>query len=178
VELRKMTDPLAEARGADGVEGDFLTVEQLAELRQVTPAAIRAQLRAGNLGGEQVLQGQRTVWRIPVGAARRYLEKPGGASSAGQEPPASSLASPAPPASPAPTAEVRRPVPATTPEPEPAPPVTGRAGPAAAAPVASGRVEALESEVRRLRRQLAALAEAHRRLLDAVTADLAEDRSR
>jgi len=33
-----------------------------------------------------------------------------------------------------------------------------------------------ESEVRRLRRQLSAMAEAHRRLLDAVTADLAEDR--
>jgi hypothetical protein len=41
----------------------------------------------------------------------------------------------------------------------------------------SARVEALESEVRRLRRQLSALAEAHRRLLDAVTAELAEDRS-
>jgi hypothetical protein len=33
-------------------------------------------------------------------------------------------------------------------------------------------VEALETEVRRLRRQLAAVSEAHRRLLDAVTADL------
>jgi hypothetical protein len=36
------------------------------------------------------------------------------------------------------------------------------------------RVEALEAEVRRLRRQLAALSEAHRRLLDTVTAGLLE----
>src|SRR3954453_18788204 len=118
VRLRNMTDPVADDESAEYLEGDYLTVEQLARLRQVTPAAVRAQLRAGNLAGEQVLQGQRTVWRIPVDAARRYLDRPGGAPSAGKEPPTSPPAPPAPTAPTAPTAppaEVRRPVPATPP---------------------------------------------------------------
>ena len=113
--------------------GDFLTVEEVARLRQVTPAAVRAQLRGGTLAGEQVLQGQRTVWRIPASAVRR---------------PRDVAARPPTPAVPA---EAARP-----------------------APASSARVEALEAEVRRLRRQLAALSEAHRRLLDTVTAGLLE----
>jgi hypothetical protein len=164
-----MTDPPAEDRSADGLEGDFLTVEQLAQLRQVTPAAIRAQLRAGNLAGEQVLQGQRTVWRIPVSAVRRYLDRSGGSFP---------TAPPDPTPSPAGSAVNVRPAPPTpTPEPErePVPRTAERGVTLAPTPVSSGRVEALESEVRRLRRQLSALAEAHRRLLDAVTADLVED---
>ncbi|WP_448624006.1 hypothetical protein [Geodermatophilus sp. URMC 64] len=148
---------------ADGLEGDFLTVEQLAQLRQVTPAAIRAQLRAGNLAGEQVLQGQRTVWRIPVSVARGYLGKAGGAVPAA--PPE------APPSPPGRAADVRPAPPAIASEPDPVPRTVGRG---VAAPASSGRVEALETEVRRLRRQLSALAEAHRRLLDALTADLDE----
>ena len=121
-----MTDPPA---------GDFLTVEEVARIRQVTPAAVRAQLRAGTLPGEQVLQGQRTVWRIPASAVRRPRVEP-----------------------------ARPPTPATAPE-------VARPAPA---PAPSARVEALEAEVRRLRRQLAALSEAHRRLLDTVTAGLLE----
>src|SRR4051794_18885623 len=164
-----MTDPLGDDGDAVGLEGDFLTVERLAQLRQVTPAAIRAQLRTGNLAGEQVLQGQRTVWRIPVSAARRYLAKAGGSSpTARHDDPAVSPSGPR---------EVVQPsAPAARSDPEPAPPMTGSGAAGEAAAVSSGRVEALESEVRRLRRQLSALAEAHRRLLDAVTADLAEDR--
>jgi hypothetical protein len=127
-----MTDPPA--------DGGYLTVEQVARLRQVTPAAVRAQLRSGSMPGEQVLQGQRTVWRIPASAVRGRPETP----------------RPAPPA----------PAPGVPPE-SPRP-----------APVASARVEALEAEVRRLRRQVAALAEAHRLLIDAVTADLADPRAR
>jgi hypothetical protein len=119
-----MTDPPA---------GDFLTVEEVARIRQVTPAAVRAQLRAGTLPGEQVLQGRRTVWRIPASAVRRPRVEP------------------ARPPTPAAPPEVARP-----------------------APAPSVRVEALEAEVRRLRRQLAALSEAHRRLLDTVTAGLLE----
>ena len=122
---------------------EFLTVDEVARLRQITPAAVRAQLRAGSLAGEQVLQGQRTVWRIPASAVRR----PDG------EPP-------------------RRPAPAPSPAPAPAPP----AQPVRPSPAPTARVEALEAEVRRLRRQLAALSEAHRRLLDTVTAGLADDR--
>src|SRR3954462_12351394 len=49
---------------------EFLTVDEVARFRQITPAAVRAQLRAGSLAGEQVLQGRRTVWRIPAGAGR------------------------------------------------------------------------------------------------------------
>jgi hypothetical protein len=119
-----MTDPPA---------GDFLTVEEVARIRQVTPAAVRAQLRAGTLPGEQVLQGRRTVWRIPASAVHRPRVEP------------------ARPPTPAAPPEVARP-----------------------APTPSVRVEALEAEVRRLRRQLAALSEAHRRLLDTVTAGLLE----
>jgi hypothetical protein len=149
-----MTEASADDRRAAGLDDDddFLTVEQLAELRQVTPAAVRAQLRAGNLAGQQVLQGQRTVWRIPVNAARRYLEKSGG--SPGQA-----------------ANDVRPPEPETVPRVVPVP------VPSAPAP-SPGRVEALEAleaEVRRLRRQLSALAAAHRRLLDAVTADLPDE---
>jgi hypothetical protein len=119
----------------------FLTVDEVARLRQITPAAVRAQLRAGSLAGEQVLQGQRTVWRIPASAVRRPDGEP-----------------------------ARRPAPA--PAPTPAPP----AQPVRPFPAPTARVEALEAEVRRLRRQLAALSEAHRRLLDTVTAGLADDR--
>jgi hypothetical protein len=149
-----MTEASADDRRAAGLDDDddFLTVEQLAELRQVTPAAVRAQLRAGNLAGQQVLQGQRTVWRVPVNAARRYLEKSGG--------------------SPGQAANDARP-----PEPETVPRVVPVPVPSAPAP-SPGRVEALEAleaEVRRLRRQLSALAAAHRRLLDAVTADLPDE---
>lgn len=148
-----MTDPSADdRRAADLEDDDFLTVEQLAELRRVTPAAVRAQLRAGNLAGQQVLQGQRTVWRIPVSAARRYLEKSGGSSGPTPDAPVESP-SPAP-------ARVRPPEPTAAPQ--------------AAAP-RPGHVEALEAEVRRLRRQLSALAGAHRKLLDAVTAELPDD---
>jgi hypothetical protein len=125
---------------------NFLTVEEVARLRQITPAAVRAQLRAGTLAGEQVLQGQRTVWRIPAGAVRRRTEEP-----------------------------VRTPTPTPTPTPAPPPTAAPRPEPVRpTAPAPSARVEALEAEVRRLRLQLAALAEAHRRLLDAVTADLAD----
>ncbi|MGY1619544.1 hypothetical protein ACI797_22605 [Geodermatophilus sp. SYSU D00691] len=145
----------------DELEDDFLTVEQLAQLRQVTPAAIRAQLRAGNLAGEQVLQGQRTVWRIPVEVARRYLERSGNPS------PAATGGRVVPP-------DDARP-PAAGPAPAPEPVRALAVGPSAAAP--PGRVEALEEEVRRLRRQLAALADAHRRLLDALTADGVDDRA-
>ncbi|MGY1644101.1 hypothetical protein ACI782_23580 [Geodermatophilus sp. SYSU D00703] len=162
-----MTDP-----AADG-DGDFLTVEQMAQLRQVTPAAIRAQLRAGTLAGEQVLRGQRTVWRIPASAARRSLAGTGRSSSAVEEEPAVSrpgsaegtpAAAPQPPSAPgAPSA------------PGPTPPVTGRGVPGPPPSVPSARVEALEAEVRRLRRQLSALVDAHHRLLDAVSADLADD---
>jgi len=148
--LRNMTDPVADDESAEYLEGDYLTVEQLARLRQVTPAAVRAQLRAGNLAGEQVLQGQRTVWRIPVGAARGYLGKSAGSSS--PTPRAPGPPRPAPPPS-----SVPAPVPTPTRAPAPA------------------RVEALEAEVRRLRRQLADLADAHRRLLDAVTSGLSEE---
>jgi hypothetical protein len=154
--LRNMTDPLDE--DAAGPDGDFLTVEQLAHLRQVTPAAVRAQLRAGNLAGEQVLQGQRTVWRIPMSTARRYLERAGGALPAAAAPDPRRAAS-GPPADPRPAAPAATPAPATSPP-----------------PASSGRVAALEAEVRRLRRQLSALADAHHRLLDAVTADVADDR--
>src|SRR3954464_2277049 len=83
-----MTHPLGDERDALGLEDDFLTVEQLAQLRQVTPAAVRAQLRAGNLAGQQVLQGQRTVWRIPVSAAQRYLDRQGAASPTAERDPA------------------------------------------------------------------------------------------
>ena len=135
-----MTDLSAEGRRAvDPGDDGFLTVEQLAELRRVTPAAVRAQLRAGNLAGEQVPQGQRLVWRIPMSAARHYLDRTGG--------------------QPGPTA----------PEPDPSPRPAEAVG-------AAGVVEALEAEVRRLRRQLSALAGAHRRLLDVVTADLPDER--
>lgn len=144
-----MIHPVTDDESAEYLDGDYVTVEQLARLRQVTPAAVRAQLRAGNLAGEQVLQGQRTVWRIPVGAARGSLGKSAGSSS----PP--SATQPAPPPSTA--------LPPTDPPPAPAP----------ARPPA--RVEALEAEVRRLRRQLADLADAHRRLLDAVTSGLSEE---
>ncbi|MGY1809142.1 hypothetical protein ACI8AF_17375 [Blastococcus sp. SYSU D00669] len=150
----------------DELEDDFLTVEQLAQLRQVTPAAIRAQLRAGNLAGEQVLQGQRTVWRIPVEVARRYLERSGNPS------PAATGGRGVPP-------DDARP-PAAEPAPAPAPVRAVPVAPSVAAPpvtAPSGRVEALEAEVRRLRRQLAALADAHRRLLDALTADGVDDRT-
>jgi hypothetical protein len=136
VGLRNMTDPPGDGSGADGPDGDFLTVEQVAQLRQVTPAAIRAQLRTGSLAGEQVLQGQRTVWRIPVSAVRTRPPETGRR---------------APPAA------------AARPEPEPVRPT-------------SERVDVLEAEVRRLRRQLTALADAHHRLLDAVTAGVPEDR--
>jgi hypothetical protein len=170
-----MTGPQAVDRGDFAGEGDFVTVEQLAQLRQVTPAAIRAQLRSGSLPGEQVLQGQRTVWRIPVSAVRRYLD------TAGSPPP---TARPQPSAGPAPSPgapSAPRPGPAAAPaDPEPVPQGAGSVpagGPTPLpAPLPSARVEVLESEVRRLRRQLSALAEAHRRLLDAVTADLDADR--
>ena len=119
---------------------EFLTVDEVARLRQITPAAVRAQLRVGSLAGEQVLQGQRTVWRIPASAVRRPDGEP-----------------------------ARRPA---TPSPAPAPP----AQPVRPSPAPTARVEALEAEVHRLRRQLAALSEAHRRLLDTVTAGLADDR--
>lgn len=156
VGLRKMTDASADDRRAVGFDDDdLLTVEQVAELRGVTPAAVRAQLRAGNLAGEQVLQGQRTVWRVPVTAARSYLERSGASPAANVS--AESSTRPA----------VVRPA-----EPDPAPRAYAPETPV----VSPGRVEALEAEVRRLRRQLSALAEAHRRLLDAVTADLPEDR--
>jgi hypothetical protein len=164
VELRKMTDPLAGDRDVVAIEGDYLTVEQLAQLRQVTPAAIRAQLRAGNLAGEQVLRGQRTVWRIPVSTVRRDAETPGGSSPMAEQDPAVSptgLPSRARSSAPVPSSDAQ--------------PVTGRGSSSTHDPLSSARVEALESEVRRLRRQLSALAEAHRRLLDAVTVDLAED---
>jgi hypothetical protein len=128
-----------------GNGNDFLTVDEVARFRQITPAAVRAQLRAGTLAGEQVLQGQRTVWRIPASAVRRPAEEPAR--------PPTPVPSPAPAA---PSAPVR---------PAPAPPVRVEALEA---------LEALEAEVRRLRRQLAALAEAHRRLLDTVTAGLVE----
>ncbi|NYJ07584.1 hypothetical protein [Petropleomorpha daqingensis] len=125
---------------------DYLTVDEVARLRQITPAAVRAQLRAGTLAGDQVLQGQRTVWRIPASAVRRPEVEP-----------------------------VRRPSPAPSPAPSSAPVVPPepvvRSGPAP-----SARVEALEAEVLRLRRQLAALSDAHRRLLDTVTAGLPDDR--
>jgi len=121
----------------DRPAGDFLTVDEVARLRQITPAAVRAQLRAGTLPGEQVLQGQRTVWRIPASAVRRPEGEP-----------------------------------ARRPAPNPAPP----AQPVRPSPAPTARVEALEAEVRRLRRQLAALSDAHRRLLDTVTAGLADDR--
>jgi hypothetical protein len=125
---------------------EFLTVDEVARLRQITPAAVRAQLRAGSLAGEQVLQGQRTVWRIPASAVRR------------------------------PEGEVvRRPAPAPDPAP-PAPNPVAPAQPVRPSPAPTARVEALEAEVRRLRRQLAALSDAHRRLLDTVTAGLADDR--
>jgi hypothetical protein len=170
-----MTDPPAE--DGDGPDGDFLTVEQVARLRQVTPAAVRAQLRSGNLAGEQVLQGQRTVWRIPVHAVRDHLAEAGDASPTARRAPAARTAGP--PAAPRPGAPVtpprREPEPEPIPEPQPEPPAVGRGAPREAVPVPLGRVEALESEVRRLRRRLAALAEAHRRLLDAVTADLTDD---
>src|SRR4051794_1037447 len=133
-----MTVPPA---GSAVTAGGFLTVEQVAQLRQVTPAAIRAQLRAGTLAGEQVRQGQRTVWRIPAGAV------PGRPDSGGDRPTARREGT-APPA-----AQPEKPRPA---------------------PLPPGRVEALEAEVRRLRRQLSALTEAHRRLLDTVTAGLLE----
>jgi hypothetical protein len=152
VGLRNMTDSVADDESAEYLEGDYLTVEQLARLRQVTPAAVRAQLRAGNLAGEQVLQGQRTVWRIPVGAARGYLGKSAGSSSPTPR-------TPGPPRPTPPPSSVPAPVPTPTPARAPAP----------------ARVEALEAEVRRLRRQLADLADAHRRLLDAVTSGLAEE---
>jgi hypothetical protein len=123
---------------------EFLTVDEVARLRQITPAAVRAQLRAGSLTGEQVLQGQRTVWRIPASAVRRPEGEP-----------------------------ARRPAPNPAPAaPNPAPP----AQPVRPSPAPTARVEALEAEVRRLRRQLAALSDAHRRLLDTVTAGLADDR--
>ena len=128
---------------------EFLTVDEVARLRQITPAAVRAQLRAGSLAGEQVLQGQRTVWRIPASAVRR----PDGVPPRGPAPAPNPAPSPAPSPAPAPPAQPVRPFPAPT-----------------------ARVEALEAEVRRLRRQLAALSEAHRRLLDTVTAGLADDR--
>ena len=129
-------------------DGDFLTVEQVARLRAITPAAVRAQLRSGTLAGEQVLQGQRTVWRIPASAVGRPQTSP--PPPARQDPP--------PPPSPSPS------------------PSPGSVRPAAASStVPSARVEALEAEVRRLRRQLAALSDAHRRLLDTVTAGLADD---
>ncbi|MGY1605422.1 helix-turn-helix domain-containing protein [Geodermatophilus sp. SYSU D00815] len=157
-----MTERPTRDRGVPGLDGDFLTVEQVAELRRVTPAAVRAQLRAGTLVGEQVRQGQRTVWRIPASAVRRYLGTAGGPS------PAAERARPRRPSTP--------PTPARPPAPVPEP----QAPPADAEPIrpdtaAAGRVAALEVEVRRLRRQLSAVAEAHRRLLDAVTADLADD---
>jgi hypothetical protein len=157
-----MTDASAGDRGAVGLDGDgFLTVEQFAELRRVTPAAVRAQLRAGNLSGEQVLQGQRTVWRIPVSAARRYLERSGGSAGAASDDPAE--------LSPGRSSAVR-------PSEVEKVPRVHRAGPSTAPAPSRGDVEALEAEVRRLRRQLSALAGAHRRLLDAVTAELPEDR--
>src|SRR4051812_44383397 len=137
-----MTVPPADDVGA---AGDFLTVEQVAQLRRVTPAAIRAQLRAGTLAGEQIRQGQRTVWRIPAGAVR------GRPHHGGNPPPARRQVADSPAASQA--------APPENPRPAPAP---------------SARVEALEAEVRRLRRQLSALSEAHRRLLDTVTAGLLE----
>ncbi|MGK5169278.1 hypothetical protein [Geodermatophilus sp. CPCC 205761] len=159
-----MTDPPADDGAAVGGDGDFLTVEQMAQLRRVTPAAIRAQLRAGTLAGHQVLQGQRTVWRIPAGAARRSPETSGGS----------------PPRTPRDPEAARSSAPATPSVPQPVPSAPGREAPTApaavpSAPVPSARLEALESEVRRLRRQLSALAEAHRRLLDALTADLHRD---
>jgi len=175
-DLRNMTESQGVDRGDVADEGDFVTVEQLAQLRQVTPAAIRAQLRSGSLPGEQVLQGQRTVWRIPVSAVRRYLDTAGGPQPTA--PPGPS-AGPRPSAGPPPT---ERPQPTARPEPAtaaPADPEPTAPGPASVpagetAPLPSARVAVLESEVRRLRRQLSALADAHRRLLDAVTADLDE----
>jgi hypothetical protein len=168
--LRKMSGSPDGDGDVVAIDGDFLTVEQVAQLRQVTPAAIRAQLRAGNLAGEQVLQGQRTVWRIPVGVARRYLDKPGGSSApAPQQPAAPSTGRPA---------SARSSASGTVPDPEHLPWGSGRGASGASASAMSGRVEALESEVRRLRRQLSALAQAHRQLLEAVTSDLAEDRLR
>jgi hypothetical protein len=156
-----MADP------ADDRGGDFLTVEQMAQLRRVTPAAIRAQLRAGTLAGQQVLQGQRTVWRIPASAARRDLAEAGGVSPAVEGEPE------APPDAPPAGGRPAAPVPPS--DPEPAPRVTGRGAPSGPPSVSPSRVEALEAEVRRLRRQLAALADAHHRLLDALTVDLADD---
>jgi hypothetical protein len=174
-----MPDPPADDRNAVGLDGDFLTVEQMAQLRRVTPAAIRAQLRAGSLAGEQVLQGQRTVWRIPVGAARRSVEGPGGTSTRAESGPAGTPTRP--PASARPSAPVT-PSDAAPARPAPGSPASAAPPPApvpAPAPVPSAtRVESLESEVRRLRGQLSALAEAHRRLLDALTADLADDSPR
>src|SRR3954447_6514448 len=60
----------------DRPAGDFLTVDAVARLRQITPAAVRAQLRAGTLPGEQVMQGQRMVGRRRASAARRPTEEP------------------------------------------------------------------------------------------------------
>src|SRR3954449_1231068 len=111
-----MTHPLGDERDALGLEDDFLTVEQLAQLRQVTPAAIRAQLRAGNLAGEQVLRGQRTVWRIPVSTVRRDAETPGGSSPMAEQDPAVS------PTGPPSRARSSAPAPSSDPQ-----PVTGRA---------------------------------------------------
>jgi len=186
-----MTDATAGDRGVDDLEGDYLTVEQLAQLRQVTPAAIRAQLRGGNLAGEQVLQGQRTVWRIPVDVARRYLAGAGAQSSAPRPDTGASSTGPsrqgAAPRQAPPSHDAPQPSSGSAPDLGTSPPVperdeasprgTERRTPGGAASVSSGRVEALEAEVRRLRRQLSALASAHRRLLDALTADLTDDPS-
>ena len=162
-----MTD-VPDDEDAAGTEGECLTGEQVAQARAVTPAAVRAQLRAGNLAGEQVLRGQRTVWRIPVSAARRYLA---GAEDA-VPPPAASRRVEAPAR---PPAQARPPAPVAAAEPEPALPAAERNAPGRPAPMPAGQLEALESEVRRLRRQLSALADAHRRLLDVVTVDLTDE---
>jgi hypothetical protein len=169
--LRKMTDPPADDR--DAGDRRFLTVEQVAQLRRVTPAAIRAQLRAGTLAGEQVLQGQRTVWRIPASAAPRPPDEPGGPADR-----------PDPAAAPGGPPGVRPAVPGPPSDPESGAPATGRPRTGAPVPTPStpstssaswARVAALEAEVHRLRRQLSVLADAHHRLLDAVTAGLADD---
>ncbi|MGY1590808.1 hypothetical protein ACI79D_02410 [Geodermatophilus sp. SYSU D00708] len=167
-----MTDPPTDDRDAE--ERELLTVEQVAQLRRVTPAAVRAQLRAGTLAGEQVLQGQRTVWRIPASAVRR--DRPGtGRPAVGRNP---GEAPAGPPAGNRPAAPVTpsEPEPAPSePGQEPAAPVTGEPGPRAPDPLQPARLAALEAEVRRLRRQLAHLADAHHRLLDALTADGDDD---
>ena len=130
-----------------------VTADELARRRGVTPAAIRKALRAGTLAGEQVSDGRRTVWRIPEWEAERYLQvarSPVSASEQGVGLPEGVLVAPAvQDQSSAGSAGVQ-----------------GRPGEEIAR-----RVEMLEGELRRAQRQLAVLADAHRRLLDLVAVD-------